>query len=317
MTRILKILVILILLSFLIGLVWLLPILILEKWDSLPLKDLAQLEINIRNSIVQIVGGMAILIGLYLTYRRIVATEKSVVITQEGQKLDLFSRSIEHLGSDKLEIRLGGIYSLERIAHNFKEDHTTIVEILSTFIQQNSPLPIGDERSKNDKSTLIEVLTSDGDKFLRGTYLRTDIQACLKVLGRRKWIEKEQGRIELYLANLEGAFLFEPKLNKVSFVKSNLKNSWFKGGNFDGSWFIEVDLENAWFDCSSLRGADFRGANLQNTDFSGSDLPGARNLTLDQLQKAKSLYKTQLNHRLLSKIEKELPQVLKAPKVEK
>src|SRR5215469_1940725 len=47
-----------------------------------------------------------------------------------GQIADLYSRAIEQLGSDKLEVRIGGIYALERVARDSAADHPTVMEVL-------------------------------------------------------------------------------------------------------------------------------------------------------------------------------------------
>ncbi|WP_190824624.1 hypothetical protein [Saccharopolyspora pogona] len=49
------------------------------------------------------------------------ATRSESSNLQQQQITERFSTAIEQLGSDKLQIRLGGIYALERIAHD--SDH--------------------------------------------------------------------------------------------------------------------------------------------------------------------------------------------------
>jgi hypothetical protein len=49
-----------------------------------------------------------------------------------------YTRAIEQLGSDKIDIRLGGIYSLERIATDSTRDHPTIMEVLTAFIREHT-----------------------------------------------------------------------------------------------------------------------------------------------------------------------------------
>jgi hypothetical protein len=39
---------------------------------------------------------------------------------------EIFSKAVEQLGSDKLEVRLGGVYSLERISKESPDDHWTV-----------------------------------------------------------------------------------------------------------------------------------------------------------------------------------------------
>src|SRR5262252_9376366 len=38
--------------------------------------------------------------------------------TRDGQIADLYSRAIEQIGSEKLDVRIGGIYALERVARD-------------------------------------------------------------------------------------------------------------------------------------------------------------------------------------------------------
>jgi hypothetical protein len=51
-------------------------------------------------------------------------------LARQGQVTDRYTKAIEQLGSDKLEVRIGGIYALERIAHDSPRDHPTIMEVL-------------------------------------------------------------------------------------------------------------------------------------------------------------------------------------------
>jgi hypothetical protein len=49
-----------------------------------------------------------------------------------------FSKAIEQLGSDKIEVRLGGIYSLERISKESPNDYWTVIENLTAFVRERS-----------------------------------------------------------------------------------------------------------------------------------------------------------------------------------
>src|SRR3954465_11308549 len=49
-----------------------------------------------------------------------------------------FSKAIEQLGSDKVEVRLGGIYSLERISKESPDDYWTVMENLTAFVRERS-----------------------------------------------------------------------------------------------------------------------------------------------------------------------------------
>ena len=54
---------------------------------------------------------------------------------------DRYTKAIEQLGSGKLDIRLGGIYAPERIAHDSPRDHPTVLEVLAAFIREHSHEP--------------------------------------------------------------------------------------------------------------------------------------------------------------------------------
>src|SRR4051812_21088398 len=60
------------------------------------------LENDARATAAQVLAGLLVLAGLGLTAR-------SIAVTREGQLTERFSGAIEHLGSEKVDVRLGGI----------------------------------------------------------------------------------------------------------------------------------------------------------------------------------------------------------------
>lgn len=146
----------------------------------------AELEDKFRSILAQIIGGLAVFVGLYFTWKRNEAAEKSLLITQEGQITERFTRAIEHLGKKQMELKLGGIYALERIASESERDHWPIMEILTSYIRMNS------------SNTLEKI-----DHKINGQ-IELDIQAILNVFRRRNMKYCEVGIFDLnntYLAN--------------------------------------------------------------------------------------------------------------------
>jgi type VI protein secretion system component VasK len=92
-------------------------------------KDRIDLESKSRQTLAQIVGGAVLLVGLYFT-------AQTLRTTQEGQITDRFTKAIDHLGKDKLAVRLGAIYALERIARDSEYDHWAVMEILTAFVRE-------------------------------------------------------------------------------------------------------------------------------------------------------------------------------------
>jgi hypothetical protein len=116
--------------------------------------------------------GALIFTGLSLNATRDqvdVAREDQRVALQ-GQFTDRYSRAIDQLGEqgpDRLQIRLGGIYALERLARDSPRDQATIIEVLSTFVRTNTSRTV----IKSPKKGMIPT-HSCPDNSQRGTHCR-------------------------------------------------------------------------------------------------------------------------------------------------
>lgn len=100
-------------------------------------QDVFKAENDARATLAQILGGFAVLVGLCIAWQNIAATK-------EGQVTDRFYKAIEQLGADddngkpKFELRLGGIYALERIARDSEKDHWPIMEVLTAYVREHA-----------------------------------------------------------------------------------------------------------------------------------------------------------------------------------
>jgi len=64
--------------------------------------------------------------------------QRNIKIAQDKQLTDRFTAAVTNLsadGPDKMAQRLGGIYALERIAHDSPEDHWTVMEVLTAYVR--------------------------------------------------------------------------------------------------------------------------------------------------------------------------------------
>ncbi len=64
---------------------------------------------------------------------------------------DRYTKAIEQLGSDKLDVRIGGLYALERVVSDSPGYHPTVMEVLTAFVREHSreqwrPPVVGGER---------------------------------------------------------------------------------------------------------------------------------------------------------------------------
>jgi hypothetical protein len=108
-------------------------------------------RIQIWTAIVQAAGGAAILTGLLFTARNLKATQDKLDIDKQGQDIDkqgqLTNRFIQatgQLGAERkdgqpnVEVRLGGIYALNRIASDWPDDYWPIANVMTAYVRHNA-----------------------------------------------------------------------------------------------------------------------------------------------------------------------------------
>jgi hypothetical protein len=162
-------------------------------------------------------------------------TARTYRLSREGHLTDRYTKAVEQLGSDKIEVRLGGIYALERLMRDSPTDQPTIVEVLAAYIRQHAPPASLDEAKPADSPTL----PSSPD---------ADVQAALTVLRRRTAVAAENP-IDLTGTHLAGAQLGEADLTDAK--------------------LRAADLTGAYLPVANLAGAQLSGANLAGAQLSG------------------------------------------------
>jgi hypothetical protein len=165
-------------------------------------------ENEVRGTLLQVVGGLVLLIGLYLTYR-------TFDLNRQGQVTERFTRAIDQLGEEKLDVRLGGIYALERIAWDSRRDHWPVMEVLTAYVREQAPHPSGPAGSE-------PASRKTGSR--RQETIATDIQAVLTVLGRRNAdYDQSESALDLRGTNLGRAILDGANLQSARLDRANLQ----------------------------------------------------------------------------------------------
>jgi hypothetical protein len=212
-----------------------------------------------------IIGGVVFTAqGLWYTAESLETSRQALLIAvqsqrtaEQGQITDRYTKAVEQLGSTKLDVRLGGIYALERLAIDSPRDHTTVYDVLAAFLREHDP-------------QLAAKLPIEP---------ATDIQAALTVIGRRN---PTPGGSAL---NLAGTRLRGANLPHANLEGANLSYVDLRGANLDSSnmryaYLGKADLRNSELPNADLRevnlpGADLRNAFLASADLSDADLRGA------------------------------------------
>jgi len=244
-----------------------------------------------RKTVLWFLGGAALLTGLYLTLDKLKGT-------LEAQLADRLTQAVDQLRDHNPEVRLGGIYALERLARTSESEYWPIMEILTTFVR---------ERASVTKNQSLK------EPPLR---LAPDIQAALDVIGRRRHAYKdgESQRLDLRgtdmrRANLAGAKLAGAILSEVRFEEANLagiglEEAILRAAHLENTNLADAKMQGAFLLNTSLNGARLRNANLQGAFLSGTrfdgaellgaDLRDANGLIWEQLKLARKDNKTRL-----------------------
>lgn len=265
-------------------------LLVFLHWYVAPTKPSERKDLVL--ALAQILGGTALLSGLYFTWR-------TLKINREGQITERFTRAIEQLGAtmngDKnMEMRLGGIYALARITRESPEDHWPIMEILTAYLRQHARLGLDEARTPPE-------MVPDPEKLERPP----DVQAIVSIIRNRStyFHHGEPDRLKLSYTNLSLTYLEDAHLESVDLEHSRLWWSYLNGAHLDEAALTGADLRNAFLENANLIGATLHkadlgamveGANLNEAKLGGADLRKALGLTQDQLDQAYGNEDTQI-----------------------
>ncbi|MCI4062793.1 pentapeptide repeat-containing protein [Micromonospora sp. R77] len=254
-------------------------------------------------------------IGLFITNaanrNQQEATRQQQELAAAGQIADRFTQAIDQLGqpgTDKIDVRLGALYSLERIMRDSAINQPAVVEVIAAFIRVHAPAA---------RTTPVEQIASP--QSFKVPTAPVDIQAAVTVLGRRdRDHDYLPGGLNLAGTNLAGANLADAKLNGARLELADLRGTFMGKAQLDGAFlgganlyastldlaglngaFLvgadlryarlhETDLSQADLRNADLRGADMRGVRLTLADLSGADLRGAVNLSQDDVHCART-----------------------------
>ncbi|MFE3002714.1 pentapeptide repeat-containing protein [Nocardia sp. NPDC059246] len=203
-------------------------------------------------STVAVAGGT---VGaLYFTNQTLHATDNQYGLSQQTAVTDRFRLAAEQLASDKISIRISGIYLFERLAKDSPSDHETVFAVLGTFVRtQISVAPC--------ETTALE--SAPGPVSISA---QADIYTALTVIGRR---------------NADAPQFSSPTdLRRICLAGADLQAIDLHDVDLEGAILTGANLSNVDFSGTYLKGADLTHANLAGSDLAGSTLTWA---TLDDI----------------------------------
>lgn len=244
-----------------------------DKWKA---------ENEFRRTLIQIFGGVIVIVGLFFTSEQV----RQFYISQENMKLEQlssrYSKAIELLSKKGSTNKIGAIYALEQIVEESPNYLKIVLDVLPVFVKQSEYC----QDNEYNKIILPEVQAAMTVIARIKNKENTNVEKVYSINLTRA---KLKG-VELTSANLVKADLREAELINAEISYANMQEAILNGANMQGANLKAVNLKIA-----VLSGVDFQGANLDGADLEGAvlwfaNLQSTNGLTVDQLLKVKTLY---------------------------
>jgi Pentapeptide repeats (8 copies) len=241
--------------------------------------------------LVTLIGGPLLIWRVITAHWSAQAARQQAQTAREAHYTDLFTKAIEQLGATRevketkeslevpgvkrepvtrteanLEMRLGAIYALERIAKDSERDQMTIINVVSAYARS--------EQNTGARKVLPNEWwkTKDGYNLWVNSIprLRPDVQAAMTFLGEVDRITDDMEFLQKARLDLSNANLQNADLRQMSYRHSSMHNVDFSLAFLLDTSFEFADLSYANFRSATLAGAKFRGANLIGADLSAA-----------------------------------------------
>ncbi len=294
-----------------------------------------------RNVSLSVAGSITLsiaVLGVILTVIRNILTRQQNRTDEQRLVTEQISRGVEQIGAYKqgvdeksyepnIEVRLGGLYSLQRIMQDSTRDMLPIARILYAYVREN----VKRDRVKKEEEKEF-LLPEDIDSALniiiqfkkewkkQFGFFPTDSQLHLSRTDFTEYSLKgidfsytdlryvDFSGADLFGTDFSGAKLFYAKFSSAELIDINFSNADLSGVNLVDMSIVFSDLSNA-----KLFHADLSRSNFLSTDLSGASLYGA-NLSGASLLHAKNLTQQQINS-AIGDVSTTLPEGLKHPEV--
>lgn len=248
----------------------------------------------VRTTLIQAIGGGLFFVTAFVAWQQ-------VRTARQGQATDRFTKSIEQIGDDKTDVRLGGIYALRQMS-DIQAFRQPVAEILAAYLRTHSARrnggPEGDAFPAASSS--FEGVSNTGKQPLQGSRRgrpnhpdlarrrwaesrqrprqsptleaqnshQPDKQAVLRILIHDGlWRRAEVGFLDLSFVELRGADLREADLRN-----SLMRSIDISYGDLRGAVLEQVDIRDAQFLLANMTNCSMRNALLEGAHFSGANL---------------------------------------------
>lgn len=194
------------------------------------------------------------------------------------------ARAMSQLRDQDLEIRLGRIYVLERMARMSDDSYWPVIEALTAYVRENAPWRDGARagetlRPRPDIQAVLTVLARRPHYYGNGEDRLLDLAGA--DLRGMHLVGAHLERAFLVATHLEGAELTRAVMERVEAVDAHLEGACLIGARLQKATLARAHLQRADLSWAYLEEAELQGAHLE-----GADLRGAIGLRPEQLGEA-------------------------------
>lgn len=243
-------------------------------------------------------ASVAAVAALWFSGQSLKVTNDQQSLAQQTANTDRFRLAAEQLASDQINVRVSGVYLLERLAKDSPADHPTVFALLTSFLRTHA------------HNEMCNVYPIDGTRpppydplgAIARKALPVDIDTALIVISRRDVVHDDPvnaldlhrtclpeamvytyaGAAEPNLAgiDLRSAVLVDADLSSADLSSANLFYAFLSGADLGEANLSHANLTGATLDVTTLREADLSYADLTYADLAdaliiGADLTGA------------------------------------------
>jgi uncharacterized protein YjbI with pentapeptide repeats len=222
-----------------------------------PPRDWVALSASSLPGLAAVIALIFTALSVQATKGQLQSTQQQLLVTEQGQITDRYNAAITNLGSASIDMRLGGIYALQRLMQDSPRDQPTVIAVLAAFVRDRSA------RGGDQAHLPVSSPTSD-------------IQAALAALGaRHTGNDGPSAFIDLSHASLAGAQLENLYLSGASLAGTDITSANLNSTHLDDANLVNANLADATLSFTSLADANLSGASLAMTHPTNVDLAGA------------------------------------------
>lgn len=217
-----------------------------------------------RTSLIQLLGGVALLSGAVFTAR-------THLLAKRTQRNDRFVKCVEQLGSESAATRTGAAFGLWLLAEDEPSYWPAVEELLSSLVRERSPCQPVKQTPGPDVHAAMAALCR------RPSRAPGEEQTFVNLRG------VELTGVDLHGANLGLALLDGARLDDAVLVGANLRRASLVAASLNDADLSNADLEHADLSSASVLNASLWRTNLFGVIATNCDLTLSRDITSEQI----------------------------------